>query len=508
MSSRPRDHAEVKALAERLGKPLYALSLEPRTDPFLAGQASRKRNAEWFAGLWNQLGGTRGFHLRRFHYLVMSQDPPPMLPDGTPYVNSEKCVGVLYNAGRDARHLGLVDADDLVDRKNPIPEIHLQEAEPGKISCREDLGVEDPARLEIPRLVLDTPAIAQRYQVELWCEKSTMNDILMPLGQRLGVNVITGTGELSLTHCVLLVRRAQTSRRPVRILYISDFDPAGAGMPIAVARKIEHVIYREQLHDLDIQVRPIILTHDQCIEYRLPRSPIKESEKRAGRFEERFGEGATELDALEALRPGEMERILTEEIGRYYDFTLASQVQDQAHEIQAELEQINAEVHASNVRRIFKLKKERKRVLASIRVFKRKAARILKKIRDDLDDRAPDIDQYDWPEPADGKEDSSPLFDSARQYPEQIACYKKHQGRSTEPLPRRELEKVTCICEHCHRSFQSARPTARACSDVCRTNLWRAGKGTGRKGAPRSDRAMSAKEAQRRHRERKRAARL
>ena len=40
------------------------------------------------------------------------------------------------------------------------------------------------------------------------------------------------------------------------------------------------------------------------------------------KFEARFGDGATELDALEALHPGELGRILVQEIERYYDATL------------------------------------------------------------------------------------------------------------------------------------------------------------------------------------------
>ena len=108
-----------------------------------------------------------------------------------------------------------------------------------------------------------------------------MNDVLMPLGERYGVNVVTGLGEMSLTRCVELVDRAKASGKPVRILYISDFDPGGASMPVAVARKIEFVV-RKEGHDLDIQVRPVVLRREQCIQYRLPRTPIKESEQRAG----------------------------------------------------------------------------------------------------------------------------------------------------------------------------------------------------------------------------------
>jgi hypothetical protein len=57
------------------------------------------------------------------------------------------------------------------------------------------------------------------------------------------------------------------------------------GMPVSMARKVEYEIDRRGA-DVEIQVRPIVLTHDQCVEYRLPRAPIKETEKRGARFRE------------------------------------------------------------------------------------------------------------------------------------------------------------------------------------------------------------------------------
>ena len=41
----------------------------------------------------------------------------------------------------------------------------------------------------------------------------------------------------------------------MRILYVSDFDPRGFVMPVSVARKFEFLLYRDELYDLDIQLR-------------------------------------------------------------------------------------------------------------------------------------------------------------------------------------------------------------------------------------------------------------
>jgi hypothetical protein len=43
---------------------------------------------------------------------------------------------------------------------------------------------------------------------------------------------------------------------------------------VAAARMIEFLVCQGG-HDVDIQLRPIILTYDQCNEYQLPRTPIK-----------------------------------------------------------------------------------------------------------------------------------------------------------------------------------------------------------------------------------------
>lgn len=149
-------------------------------------------------------------------------------------------------------------------------------------------------------------------------EKSTIHDILEPIARRFHVNLVEGMGELSITSMVDLIDRVKASGKPARIFYISDFDPAGQSMPVTASRKIEYLIYKEKL-SMDIRLRTIALTEEQCKQYALPRTPIKDGEKRRSGFEERFGEGATELDALEAVHPGELSQIVTAAIEPYVD---------------------------------------------------------------------------------------------------------------------------------------------------------------------------------------------
>jgi hypothetical protein len=71
----------------------------------------------------------------------------------------------------------------------------------------------------------------------------------------------------------------------------------------------------------------------------LPRIPIKETDARKARFEERYGEGAVELDALEALYPSELARLVREAVEPYRDMSLADRFEEVETEAQEMAEQ-------------------------------------------------------------------------------------------------------------------------------------------------------------------------
>ena len=467
MSDHCLDYDEIKELAKERGRNPYSLVvLSPQNDPFYIAP-SRDRDAKWFLKIWRRFNCQPGAHIRRVHYMLVSRDPPVLMPDGKPYVNTTNCSVFLNEASRDARYLGLIPLRAVIDQRNEQAVINLSEDDETSAIIGTVGGLQEyvPPSFKTPRLGIAPPVIPQRFHVEIWFEKSTMNDILLPLGERYGINVVTGLGELSLTRCVELVDRAVASGKPVRIIYGSDFDPGGVSMPVAVARKIEWVA-RHEGHNLDIQVRPIVLTEDQCNAYRLPRTPIKETESRADRFEERFGSGATELDALEALHPGELERILVEEIERYYDDGLDGRIDAVVDEVQTELDDVNTKVSKQHAKAIKTLEAERKKVLAAITAFEKKAKPVLRKIERDLEDEAPDVDNFEWPEPDDGDEDDDPLFDSTRDYVEQVDRYKQHQEKTIE---RKTNERV---CLECGETFNAVRNDANFCCKNHAAAFW------------------------------------
>lgn len=469
----------IKVMAQVLGRPAHSLlALSDSRDPFYV-TPGRLALAQWFAGIWDVLNPPHGYHLRRLHYrlVVMPDAERPKKLNGAVYLNIEEDWKTLSGASVDARALGLVDAAKFTDRRAGEPVYIADDSGEGADASIFCYGAEldsppeetafafeyEPERFEFPDLpnaLVNAPRLAEPYAIEVWAEKSTMNDILVPLAQRLNVTLVTGLGELSFTHCLWHIRRVLAHRKKTRILYISDHDPSGDQMPVSVARKIEYLLRRDGHDDLDIRLDPIVLTAEQVERYRLPRVPIKSSDAGKKHFEERFGEGATELDALEALHPGELARIVESAVDFYRDPTRQAGQENAAVAVEAWRETVDARAavlaeHESEIealRQAFEQTlgeiEDDQMVLAAIAedvaarsqahverinaraaAFYERADGLWRRIGLALARRLPHAEDFAWvePEPPDAEEES--LFDSARDYLDQIEIYKARTGR-------------------------------------------------------------------------------
>jgi hypothetical protein len=439
MSSTIYNYATIKELAKKAGKRVTDLiALSRNHDPFYVGTPADQINAKWFAELWQRFGyGSSGIHIRRVHYQIISQTNPILLPSGVPYTNTEQNWAFLGSASEKARYLGLVDCSCFVDRRNPEAIIYPI------VNTQPTISVDDseswvlhsmPLFPDIPSYSLDDYQGVQRYAVELWCEKSTMNEVLAPVSQQYQANLQTGVGELSITKTLELFERIRLTERPTRIGYISDFDPGGQSMPVAIARKLEFFLRSRNGGNHDVKLFPICLTLDQIRQYQLPRTPIKETEKRKDGFEQRFGVGAVELDALEALYPGTLEQIITKWIDRYYDHELGNRVNRAREGLEEDLYQIREQVIAQHEREIERLRRKhqalRQEFDRKIKLHSNKLTALLAKLSDELQSNTSDLGAYPIPEAAHADETVEALFDSSREYFEQLDAYKKFQGRN------------------------------------------------------------------------------
>lgn len=427
----------IKALAKQLGwKVEDLLALADKNDPYYVGRPAQRAAGEWFAALWTRFRLPRGAHLRRVHYVLVSQEPPLFTPDGKPYLNTEGAWNTLNEASKAARYLGLVPLDALEDRRNPparifAPEPTRRSEFADKFHAYTSEGFVDGVSLpemadyRLPGYRV-TGSIEQRYHIELWCEKSTVNDVLVPLCQSNDCNLVTGLGEMSIPAVRDLILRIARIGKPARVLYISDFDPGGQSMPVAVARKAEWLIARDDL-DVDLRLFPIVLTAEQVAEYNLPRTPIKDSELRKASFEQRHGAGATELDALEALHPGELGQIVWREITRYRDGMLQRRFDEARAIVMAKLLPIQKEVHAEHKESVTALRGEYEDIVEQLDAWMEHAEQVQEAIQADLIARMPRIGITPVPQP-DVAEEPEALFDSRRCYAAQLFAYKRHRN--------------------------------------------------------------------------------
>lgn len=453
--ARPRGHAEIKALAKERGVAIpELLVLARQNDPFVCGAPADVIRGEWFADLWQSFGYSGGVHLRRVHYQTLSSGL--LCPDGSPYENTDACWSLLCNAGAAARALDLVAPDAFVDRKNALPVLNAGvprlewdrprwEWTPSSLSLPEiktDLGwFLDFTAGDIEIEGYDYERCDQPVLLEVWVEKSTMNDVLEPLCAQLGVNLVASSGFQSITNAVGLLTRAAQHDKPARAFYISDFDPAGDQMPIAVARQVEFW-YPRFGKGVDLKITPLVLTRDQIDEYDLPRTPVKVDDRRRGNFEKRRGEGAVELDALEALHPGVLDQVVRQAITPYRDRELPFNLRQAENDAREAAEQTWEDATVPQRERLGSIQERAQAITATyeerLKALASSLAHELAPLQTELTEVEGDLariaDEVEIVLPArprgevEDVDEDGWLFDAGRDYFDQLDAYRKHKA--------------------------------------------------------------------------------
>jgi DNA repair exonuclease SbcCD ATPase subunit len=211
-------------------------------------------------------------------------------------------------------------------------------------------------------------------------------------------------------------------------------------MPAAVARQIEYWL-ETYAPDADIKLSPLVLTREQVERYQLPRTPVKDSDRRKANFEERYGEGAVELDALEALRPGELASIVTENILQFRDDELEAKIAEarmKAEEeldaywearikpFQEDLDNLKAQVEEVLQKYQARLEEMREELADELEPYDEEVESLWYDIQDAADEITPNLPGL--PEPEIEEDDLAWLFDSHRDYFEQLETYKAWKG--------------------------------------------------------------------------------
>lgn len=410
------NYADIKAEAKRRGcRPDDLVVLALQNDPYYQGQPEAVKKAEWFAEVWERGGYRPGTSLRVIHYRLVST-PGAKTHRGTRYRNTLACLGHLGLGAKTARYLGLVDIDDIEDAMASRPQIYASEP------FEERRTAFPPPYVSFHLPEADTPNFGenyhlQAYHLEVWIEKSTMDRDLGPVCEQYQANLQSGKGHFSLTRINDLVQRVRDRDKPARVFYISDFDPGGADMPIGVARKIEwlvregHYSGHPDIPYPEIKLMHLALTAEQVDRYDLPRMPTNPRHASKARFERRHGSGAVELDALEALHPGELASIVEAALADYWDDEIEEAAREAARRAHQDVQdRIDAVIarHEDTIQKAQKVLQPLNRALREIG-------------GSDYSGMGPDAL---GPDDVPGDGTRRWLYESARHYWEQLAAFK------------------------------------------------------------------------------------
>jgi len=480
------------------------VTLAPKNDPFYAGAPAQVRDGEWFANLYHQVAsGQAGVHLRRVHYRILDLPEAErnlpitlstVLTDAsgrkqtlelTAYENYQRCWDFLTEAAKSARYLNLVPINAFVDNRakessfsfytrwlkegdwgyeDPTPgyQVHKDEYYAPWQQDLPELPELDslPDLDELPRLEALGYAVQQPYHIEIWVEKSEGEDVFLPLCQRYNVNFVPGVGDMSISTTYRFAERVREAGRPAKLLYISDFDPSGFNMPVAVARKLEHFCRNYGFNDLDITLEPIMLTAKQVDLFNLPPMPVKDTDARKDIWEQMYG-GAVELNAMFARdeRIVAARRIIEQAILKYYDTGLERRARDQKNLLAEALESRRQEVlqNHTNEREVLQedyntlddewenirwefdalIDPLRERLTAyreRLEALKERGADLWGRITDDLTNISLDAEtEYPLPDPEVQTETDDLLFHSKRGYWSQLRAYHQHKDNGSNP---------------------------------------------------------------------------
>ena len=140
--------------------------------------------------------------------------------------------------------------------------------------------------------------------IEVWTESRSAAAVVQADCRRLGVSLYPcgGFASLSLAYQGAEGIRRAAGGRPVRIVYVGDYDPAGVLIDQSVLKEL-----RRHLPDLDIEPVRIAITAEQA--ERLPSKPRKAGDRRRPDIK-----ATVEAEAMPA---GELRALLTATVERF-----------------------------------------------------------------------------------------------------------------------------------------------------------------------------------------------
>ncbi len=275
-------------------------------DPFLGGLPYQLELAIWFAEIHKQVARGRRLHLRFLFYLATGDEADPdtgeilttYAPDGKKFEKTLPNWEMFQEASKYARNADFVDPKLILEsRKNVTVDKHAPtqyvspleiESSPPEVSLANaswpysgvTYATASPEGYRRNRFSLLDRSMVPSL-IEIWTEKDLSEgdaSIVESVCRSEQVNLITATGFVTLSTTAAALERQRELGKPLRVIYLNDFDDAGLYMPVGPARHLEFAI-RKMDPKPDIRLYQLAITPEQVLEQNLPTKIPKTAEE-------------------------------------------------------------------------------------------------------------------------------------------------------------------------------------------------------------------------------------
>jgi hypothetical protein len=143
---------------------------------------------------------------------------------------------------------------------------------------------------------------------EVWCESRSIASVLLGDCKEMAVDLYPcgGFSSVSFIHSAAQEHNASDDDRPLQVLYVGDYDPAGVLIDVSLQKEL-----REHLRaDIELRFERIGINADQVIEFDLPTKPRKDGDKRSAQIARTVEAEAMPASILRAIVRERIESLL------------------------------------------------------------------------------------------------------------------------------------------------------------------------------------------------------
>lgn len=201
---------------------------------------------------------------------------------------------------RDARLLGLMDWNAIVDRTRDLKAITHWKNPQGLVA-------------HAAKGYATNKWKTQPYRVEVWIEKEALAGVFARVCRSLDVAYFSCRGYTSVSEMWVAGRRLRRYRKAGQIpvvLHFGDHDPSGMDMTRDITERLG------MFAEAPVIVKRLALNMNQIQEFKPPANPAKVSDGRAKAYIKQYGTSSWELDALE---PSVLAGLVTRNVLRLRD---------------------------------------------------------------------------------------------------------------------------------------------------------------------------------------------